>query len=84
MAALNGCPRCLGAVLNDSLDEFLCVNCGWRPVYISPEIQSEVEAYWGRRIVGDARVANRIGTGKPAASGWDKEKRRRERNGGLE
>lgn len=79
---LAACPRCKGAVLDyrcDSPDSPLCLNCGWRPVDIPPDVQEEVQKYLGKSHVDDRYIHRHIGTGKPPLSGWEREKRRRER-----
>jgi len=81
MISLHACPRCAGAILEnppDALDGPLCINCGWRRSEISPEIQAEVEAHMGGAYV-QRYTRSRIGTGKPALSGWQKVKLRRDR-----
>ena len=57
----------------------LCIACGWRQPEVPAEVQAEVEAYLGRPFVKDHYTHSQIGKGKPSLSGWEKEKRRRER-----
>ncbi len=82
MITLQACPRCGGAVLDYGspfADSPLCLTCGWRRPEISPEIQAEVDAHMGKPFLEDRYVHRHIGTGKPPLSGWEREKRRRER-----
>lgn len=83
MIALEDCPRCGGAVLDyrsPITDSPLCITCGWRRAEISAEVLAEVEAYKGKPYMEDRYTHKQIGTGKPPLSGWEREKRRRERN----
>ena len=82
MIAPNNCPRCKGAVLQypaPADDGALCINCGWRKADIHPEIQAQIQAYLGKPYMEDRYTHNRIGTGKPPLNGWERVKRRRER-----
>ena len=79
MPALRGCPKCYGAVLCDGFGEPLCICCGWRPVALSEDVKLEVQKYWGKRQIGHGNSARKIATGKPPASGWQRELRRREK-----
>ena len=81
MISLLACPKCNGAVLEDPLplaDNPLCVNCGWRCPAVPRDVQAEVEAHLGRDTV-EQRIPERIGKGEPPMSGWQRTKRRRER-----
>ena len=82
MIALHDCPRCNGAVLEypaPADDGRLCINCGWRKADINPDIQAQVQAHLGKRYMEGRYTHNRIGTGKPPLNGWERVKRRRER-----
>ena len=82
MMNLQGCPRCDGAVVEYSrpdIDNAMCVNCGWRRQDIPPDVQEAVEAYLGKAYLEDRGSHSRIGTGKPPLSGWDRVKRKRQR-----
>ena len=81
MLDLHGCPRCNGAVVEYpwSDDGTYCINCGWRRPDISPEIQAQVEAHLGKSYMETHYAHNRIATGKPPLSGWERIKRARER-----
>lgn len=82
MITLDDCPRCGGAVLDYSspiADSPLCLTCGWRRAQISAEVQSEVDSHLGKAFMEDRYSHRQIGTGKPPLSGWEREKRRRER-----
>ena len=84
MITLYACPRCNGAVLDYSsplADSPLCITCGWRRPEVPPDIQAEVEAHMGKTFMEDRYKHRQIGTGKPPLSGWDREKRRRARDG---
>ena len=62
-----------------SADGTLCVNCGWRKADVPPEIQTQVEAHLGTPYMEERYTHSRIGTGKPPLNGWERVKRRRER-----
>ena len=82
MIVLHACPRCSGAVLEyppPTTDSALCINCGWRRSQIPPAIQAQVEAHLGQPFMEERYTRERIGTGKPPLNGWDRVKRRRER-----
>ena len=82
MLKLHSCPRCDGAILEyqppDS-DGGLCVNCGWRRKSISSDVLVEVRAHLGQPYVDDHYARKQIARGKPQPSGWERAKRRRER-----
>jgi len=82
MMNLHGCPRCNGAVVQygpPSFDSDMCINCGWRPQEIPADVLELVEAHAGKAYLEDRTGHSRIGTGKPPLSGWDRVKRRRQR-----
>lgn len=82
MISLEGCPRCNGAMLkypDPVVDGTLCVNCGWRKADVPPEIQTQVEAHLGKPYMEERYTHSRIGTGKLPLNGWERVKRRRER-----
>jgi len=82
MIALQSCPRCKGAVLQYSgtaVDSPLCINCGWRKADVPVDVLEQVEQHLGQPYMEDKYTHARIGTGKPPLSGWDRVKRRRER-----
>ena len=82
LITLDDCPRCGGAVLDYSspiTDSPLCMTCGWRKVQVSADVQSEFEKYFGMTFAGGRKTARQVGTGKPPLSGWERKKRRRER-----
>ena len=82
MISYGACPRCKGPVIDFAKpreDSPLCIICGWRRLEVPPEIQAEVETYRGKDSIQTRYIRKRIGTGKPPLSGWEKEKRRRER-----
>ena len=84
MINLSACPRCNGPVLDYSspvADSPLCITCGWRQAKIPPEVQAEVDAHQGKSYMEDRYAHRQIGTGKPPLSGWEREKRRRARDG---
>ena len=62
-----------------AVERALCVNCGWRRSEVPPDVQSQVEAHVGEALMEERYVHDRIGTGKPPLSGWERTKRRRER-----
>lgn len=79
---LSECPRCGGAVLDyasPDADSPLCLTCGWRRAEIPAEVRAEVEEHIGKAYMDDRYSHRQIGTGKPPLSGWEREKRRRER-----
>ena len=57
----------------------MCINCGWRQSDVPPHIQAQVKAHLGKPYMDDRYTHDRIGTGKPPLSGWDRVKRRRAR-----
>ena len=59
-------------------DSPLCITCGWRRTYLSPEIRAEVKAHLGARFIGNHHPHRRIPTGKEPLSGWERVKRLRE------
>jgi hypothetical protein len=82
MINLSACPRCHGAILDYGVpltDSPLCLTCGWRRADVSPEVKAEVEAHRGKTFIGDRFMRQIIGTGKPSPSGWEREKRKKER-----
>ena len=83
MISVNACPRCRGAVVEQSppaIDTALCVNCGWRRQEIPPDVQMEVAAHVGKPFLEESRYTHhRIATGKPALTGWERVKRARDR-----
>ena len=82
MKKLNGCPRCNGAVLeidSSNTDGPLCITCGWRRPEVPAEVRLQVEEHIGKPYLEDRYSHSRIATGKPPLSGWDRVKRRRER-----
>ncbi len=82
MISLKSCPRCKGAVMdspNPNLDSPMSITCGWRKSDVSAEVLAQVQAHLGEPDMEDRYTHSRIGTGKPPLSGWDRVKRRRER-----
>ena len=82
MISLHACPKCKGAVLEydaPNLESPLCLNCGWRRAEIPPDVQAQVEAHLGKADLEERYAHSRIGTGKPPLSGWQRIKRRKER-----
>lgn len=82
MIALHSCPRCKGAVLEYAgsyVDNAMCLNCGWRKADVPAEVMAQVKDHLGQPYMEDRYTHTRIGTGKPPLSGWDRVKRRRER-----
>ena len=82
MIAVNSCPRCKGAVLEHGgsyVDSAMCLNCGWRKAEVPTEVLEQVKNHLGDPYMEDRYTHTRIGTGKPPLSGWDRVKRRRER-----
>ena len=82
MIELDACVRCGGAILDYSspiTDSPMCITCGWRKVSVPADVQAEVEAHMGKTFMEDRYTHKQIGTGKPPLSGWEREKRRRER-----
>ena len=81
MIIFGACPRCGGAVIEDTSpmeDSPLCITCGWRRTELSREIRAEVEAHLGEKSIGNRYVHRRIGKGKTPLSGWERVKRLRE------
>jgi Zn ribbon nucleic-acid-binding protein len=82
MIRIRACPRCDGAILEhrpSDVEDAMCINCGWRRQDIPDDVQQEVVAHRDKAYVEDRYVRERIGTGKPPLSGWDRKKRLRER-----
>lgn len=82
MIELDACQRCGGAIIDYSspiADSPMCITCGWRKVTVPTDVQAEVEAHLGKTFMEDRYTHKQIGTGKPPLSGWEREKRRRER-----
>ena len=82
MMALHSCPRCKGAVMEHGQtapESAVCINCGWRRAEIPEDVIAQVEAHLGQPYMEDRYAHSRIGTGKPPLSGWERVKRRRER-----
>jgi hypothetical protein len=46
---------------------------------VPAEVQAEVESHVGKDYVRDRYTHRQLGKGKPPLSGWEEEKRRRER-----
>jgi hypothetical protein len=57
----------------------MCLNCGWRKAEVPTEVLKQVKNHLGDPYMEDRYTHTRIGTGKPPLSGWDRVKRRRER-----
>jgi Zn ribbon nucleic-acid-binding protein len=77
------CPRCNGVVLADPFeDDVKCVTCGWHPRTVPDDVMLEVEAHKGKSNIGHNR--KRPPQGKPALSGWERLKRRREKQRQLD
>jgi hypothetical protein len=75
MIATEPCPRCHGIVIDEPLqDELMCINCGWRPRLVSPDVQREVDAQLGASTMG--RAHKHIPRGRPSPS-WPERLRRR-------
>jgi hypothetical protein len=82
MITLDACPRCGGAILDYGTpiaDSPMCITCGWRKVNVPQDVIDEVEEHMGKAFMEDRYTHKQIGTGKPPLSGWEREKRRRER-----
>ena len=83
MSAMNErqmCPRCNGVVLDDPFEgEMKCVTCGWRPRSVPDDVEREVEAHRGKSNIGHNR--KRPPRGKPPLSGWERVKRRKDKQG---
>mgnify|MGYP004340481977 FL=1 len=76
MPKLGGCPNCDGCLFWDNLEKAnMCIACGWRPRNVCLDVQLEVEAHLGQEAIG--RKLKDAPKGKPALSGWDREKRAR-------
>ena len=60
-------------------DGAVCINCGWRKQEIPADVLEQVQAHLGEPYMDGRRPQQRIGTGKPPLSGWDRVKLRRER-----
>ena len=79
---LSECPRCSGAVMDYEspiADSPMCITCGWRMEIVPQDVLDEVEAHLGKAFMEDRYTHRQIGTGKPPLSGWEREKRRRQR-----
>ena len=79
------CPRCEGPIVDaeDPVEDSpLCITCGWRRSDVAPDVQAEVEAFMGKDVPRPRSPRKRIGTGKPPLSGWEREKRRKDRADG--
>ena len=61
----------------------MCVNCGWRKTEIPADVLEQYEAHLGKAYMEERYVHTRIGTGKPPLNGWQRVKRRREREAAL-
>ena len=84
---LSDCPRCNGAVMDyrsPIADSPMCITCGWRKETVPQDVLDEVEAHLGKAFMEDRYTHKQIGTGKPPLSGWEREKRRRQRESDLE
>ncbi len=84
---LGTCPRCNGAVMDYEspiADSPMCITCGWRKEIVPQEVLDEVEAHLGKAFMEDRYTHRQIGTGKPPLSGWEREKRRRQRESDAE
>ncbi|HAL46382.1 MAG: hypothetical protein FI707_01860 [SAR202 cluster bacterium] len=84
---LQACPRCNGAVLDyarSAEDGPMCLTCGWRDLQVSDAVQAEVDDHIGEDFVEHVYTHHQVGRGKPALSGWEREKRRRQRQGPAE
>ena len=80
MITSDPCPRCHGIVVDEPLqDELLCINCGWRPRLVPPDVQREVDAHLGEPTV--ERAHRHIPRGKPSLSWSERASRRKERLG---
>lgn len=79
---LGECPRCNGAVMDYKspiADSPMCITCGWRKELVPQDVLDEVEAHLGKAFMEDRYTHRQIGTGKAPLSGWEREKRRRQR-----
>lgn len=78
---VSSCVRCFnGAIVAyGPYEPPFCINCGWEPVVVPKAIADQVRGFWGKDKLDNFGPTRKIGTGKPAPSGWDREKRRRQR-----
>jgi hypothetical protein len=51
---------------------------------VSDAVQAEVDDHIGEDFVEHVYTHHQVGRGKPALSGWEREKRRRQRQGPAE
>lgn len=82
MIALNACPKCKGTIYQydqPTEDGPMCLNCGWRQNDIPQDVELEVRSHLGKPFMEDRYAHHRIATGKPPLSGWERIKRRRDR-----
>ena len=82
MIRFHACPRCEGAVLENTrsyADDATCISCGWRRAGIPDDVRDQVQEHLGKRVLESSYVRDRVGTGKPPLSGWDRVKLQRER-----
>ena len=78
MSKAEPCPRCHGIVVDEPLqDEPICINCGWRPPSIPPDVQREVDTHMGESSI--ERAHKHIPRGKPSLSWAERARRRKER-----
>ena len=78
MIRADPCPRCNGIVVDEPLqDELICINCGWRPRLIPPDVQREVDAHLGESTV--ERAHRHIPRGRPSLKWSERARRRKER-----
>lgn len=80
MITTGACPRCGGSVLDykSGIDSPVCIACGWRKETICADVLKEIQTHLGEDSLGSGppRV---IAKGKPPLSGWQRAKRRKER-----
>ncbi len=82
MMTLNSCPKCTGTIYQydeSTEDGPMCLNCGWRQNDIPQDVELEVQTHLGKPFMEDRYAHHRIATGKPPLSGWERIKRRRDR-----
>ena len=78
MITAEPCPRCHGIVVDEpTQDELLCINCGWRPRLVPPDVQREVDIHRGEPSIG--RAHRHLPRGKPSLSWSERARRRKER-----
>jgi hypothetical protein len=81
MITAEPCPRCQGVVVDEPLqDELICINCGWRPRLVPPDVQREVDARLGEPSV--ERAHKHIPRGKTSVKWSERVRRRKERLSG--